>query len=413
MSKQDYGCLYLAHGVGELFKWLGIATVLCVLFAGLKGCTISKASAQCAGGNCQGGVCYPPSYAPPVGRIGNPSYAAADDHGWYKLVAEGKLGLWHHGEYIGTLDTAAMIWKHKDRPAVNLADFGAKLAKAARPKECICKGDCDCAKCPNDCVAAAKIEDLTRRLAEAEKAKARPTTPEPAWKALAQCGPDCPCGPGCTGNCDCCAVKPQVALKESAKNFGMDWKPSGGEVCTVNGAHTSCQKMIEALGKGGSAADIPDDTRVNRLLLISQDENLRQSFLRDAAKWSGKLIANAYTPDDWAMKWPGSSTPLYPVKSDPTVYALNGDGKVVGHGTGYAGPADFDQNVAAADKLRDKPAVDPLASPDLKAPPKPPTPGPGPGPGPAPAAPINFNYLGGGALLGLAGLAAYARRKQS
>ncbi len=148
------------------------------------------------------------------------------------------------------------------------------------------------------------------------------------------------------------------------------------------------------------------------MLLVSQDAKLRQTFLRDAAKYDGKLIASAYAPDDWAVKWPGSPTPLYPMPADPTVYAINCDGKVVGHGMGYAGPADFDQYVAAADKLRDKPAVDPLASPDLKSP-TPPRPAPGPSPTPTvPALPIDPNHLGIAGLMALAGAAAYCRRRR-
>ncbi len=37
-----------------------------------------------------------------------------------------------------------------------------------------------------------------------------------------------------------------------------------GEVCTVNGAKVSCQRLIETLSRNGGAADIPDDSRVNR-----------------------------------------------------------------------------------------------------------------------------------------------------
>lgn len=435
-----------SDGAGDCLRCLGFAAVLWVLFAGCRGCS-GKASAQCAGG-----ICPAPSYsAPPqwAGGIFNPQSEIPNpqsDHGWFKLANGGKLGLWHRGEYIGTLDSATMVWKHKDRPAVNLAsdfglriaEFGLKDSKLARPKECLCKEDtCACAKCPNDCIAGKRIDAAAKRLAELadrlaqadtetrgqgdteRKSSLLPLSKSPSLR----CGPDCVCGPTCDGNCDCCAFSaiPGSKNKErEPKNFGMDWKaPVGGqEICTVNGAKVSCQRLIETLSRNGGAADIPDDSRVNRLLLVSQDEKLRQAFLRDGAraKYDGKLIASAYAPDDWAVKWPGSATALYPMPADPTVYAINGDGKVVGHGTGYASPADFDQYVAAADKLRDKPAIDPLASPDLKSPTPPrPTPGPSPTPMPSPngpAVPINPNHLGIAGLMALAGAAAYCRRRR-
>ncbi len=61
MSDKRTASNSLADGVGELFKWLGIATMLCVIFAGFRGCTISKAAAQ----SCPGGVCPAPTHRTP------------------------------------------------------------------------------------------------------------------------------------------------------------------------------------------------------------------------------------------------------------------------------------------------------------------------------------------------------------
>jgi hypothetical protein len=323
---------------------------VCFVVSGL----FFAAHAQCP--TCPGGVC-------PVGVRPIPS--EPEFHGWYK-GEDGKVTWYQHGVRCGTLDLVSGDWltAGKTKPVNLFQAFGIQ-----RPAQ------------------------------------------KNAKRSRVDCRDDCPCDGECDGDCPCCKFKDSSTVVEGTLNHGMLWKTDGAERCTVNGMRVTCPKLIETLaGKRGGAADIPDDSQLPRLVVLSKDPTIRRKILGDLAglkDWQGKVIAQAYPPDDWAVSG------LYPMPVDPTLYYVDADGLPRGCSKGYdAGPAGMAVALANAEKLRNPSGVDPSKAPDL-AKPSSPTPPSAPNQ-PAPSIGVTPNQAGvaGLALVALgAGAAVWRKRR--
>ncbi|MCE9534008.1 MAG: hypothetical protein K8T89_23230 [Planctomycetes bacterium] len=231
-----------------------------------------------------------------------------------------------------------------------------KKFSLARPSACVCKGECCCLDCPRECASFVAFA---------------PEIDEPA-------------------------------------NYGMKWKPDGDEKHTLNGRMVHRNTFFENLAGRGGVGDIPDDSKVARLVVVGSD-SARARVLADFAKlkaWQPKVIAQGYAPDNWAI------SKLYPAPADPTLYVVDADGLTRGCTPGYnCGIDGLECMLARADKLRDPSGVDPSKAPDLSKP-EPPAPvsNPTPLPNPnAPAKPVDWTPIL--FVLGLMAAAYYARTK--
>ncbi len=316
-------------------------TLLYVLSVASVLLDLSAAPAQCP--NCANGICRPAEPEQP--------------HGWYK-GADNKLTWYQHGVCCGTLDLVAGEWLTAGKTT------------------------------PVNLYQAFAIQKHTRSFRRPD------------------CRDDCPCDEPCGDDCPCCKFKDSSTVVNGTLNHGMMWQAGGGERCTVNGMSVTCPKLIETLtGKGGGASDIPDDSKLPRLVVLSRDATVRKNILGDFAglkHWQGKTIAQAYPPDDWAVSG------LYPMPVDPTLYYVDADGLPRGCSKGYvAGQAGMAIALANAEKLRNPTGVDPSKAPDLAKPDAP------NGPGGSSVVGITPNQAGiGGLALLAAGVGAAICRKQ-
>jgi hypothetical protein len=301
------------------------------------------AQAQCP--TCANGVCR----------------SEPEFHGWYK-GEDNKLTWYQHGVRCGTLDLVAGEW-----------------LTAGKSK-------------PVNLFAAFRIE---------------PAVPKDRKRVQSDCRDNCPSTEECGDDCPCCKFKQSSTVVNGALNHGMFWRTDGAERCTVNGMQVTCPKLIETLaGKSGGASDIPDDSKLPRLVVLSQVAAVRKNILGDFAglnDWQGKVIAQAYPPDDWAVSG------LYPMPADPTLYYVDADGLPRGCSKGYAdGAPGMQRALAGAEKLRNPNGVDPSKAPDLAKPIAPNQPG---GPAQIGVTP-NQAGIAGLALVVLGAGAAIVRKKQ-
>ena len=263
--------------------------------------------------SCPNGQCGVPADAVAV------QPAAAALHGWYK-GEDGKLTLFWEGKRCGSLDPLRAKWQTAGKThTIDLCEtFGiARLGQ--------------------------KVEKQGR-----------------------DCGPGCDCDGPCRDDCNCQGFVAR-ADEQGVLNHGCDWKSNGGERFTLNGREVAKRQLVDAIaGKSGGAGDIPDDSKLPRLVVLSNDETIRKNILGDFAAlhdWQGKVIAQAYPPDDWAVAG------LYPMPTDPTLYYCDADGLPRGCSKGYAaGPTGMAMSLAKAEKLRNPTGVDPSKAPDLAKP---------------------------------------------
>jgi hypothetical protein len=113
-------------------------------------------------------------------------------------------------------------------------------------------------------------------------------------------------------------------------------------------------------GREVGDAQIPDDSKRNRLIIIGSDEE--QKRLADdlrtqpmLAPLVRDLVVHSYRPDHWHVARAG-----YDVGGHPSVYLVSADGKVLSHSASYAGPEKLAEAIRKAD-----PKYDPSKDPDL------------------------------------------------
>jgi hypothetical protein len=338
-------------------------TTVAALLAALL-CLIPSAPAQCPGGQCQIPQ-YRPAYQPVYQPIYQPAAPLA--HGWYKSeTCRACVALYWHGEKIGDLEPNSGVWKTAGKDhSVDLAEtFGlAGGISATKPKECVCKGECDCKDCPRDCIAV------------------------------------------------------QTLIRKAGPNFGMSWTGTGGtgERFTINGVEVKKLDALKAAADGAAAGapSLPDDSALLRLTVIGTDAE-RTKVLRDVdsapelAPYKGKVIPAGLSLDAWQAKDAESgSSPLGFKAGHPSIYLQSPAGKVLHRQDDYSdGPAGLANALRKADPL-----YDPSKDPDLrKAPVKPVSPDgvirPDAAPKSPTAPPVSGAAVAAVCLLGAAGLGA-------
>ena len=288
----------------------------CLLFFGFIFASIGLAAVACAQPcpNCQ-----------------QPSIQAAGQNGWYKSDKfEKSVDLYHNGQYLGSLQPHSQRWisgialsgaaensafKFKEK----FGHITASSTTEAMPKECICKeGQCECNKCPNDCVA--RKSGLQALIA----------------------GPRAP-------------------------NFGMNWLGTNEEHYSINGREVMPDNAIQQINDG--TPTLADDSQLTKVTVLSANKSAREAVLNDfatstdLAAYKGKVVAQGFDPGDWQIAKMG-----YQTTGNPTVYVQDASGKVLHRQDDYTdGAKGLALALGKIDSLRQPaPQYDAAADPDLR-----------------------------------------------
>jgi hypothetical protein len=113
-------------------------------------------------------------------------------------------------------------------------------------------------------------------------------------------------------------------------------------------------------GHEAGDAQIPDDAKRNRLIIIGSDEEqkrVNEDFNKHPtlAPLARDLVVHTYRPDHWHVARAG-----YETSGHPSVYLVSANGKVLSRSTSYAGPEKLAEAIRKAD-----PKYDPSKDPDL------------------------------------------------
>lgn len=216
---------------------------------------VAAIAATAAGQNCRNGQCSPSAVFPtiqwsaPAGR--QPSQGMTWSDGWYRHE-NGHVELWKGGKLINHATAGEPGW-----------DVAIE-AMSAKTREVF------------GLVRAADRKPTAKNLQPVR------------YERVNHCGPGCECpGEACRLDCSCCEFGAADREPDDVMNYGMQWKPAGGERFTINGHECSKKRLIESLeGKRGGASDIPDDSKLPRLVVIGSDSN-RKKVLDDFSKLTG------------------------------------------------------------------------------------------------------------------------------